>query len=170
MKRFGRFCRREVNRRDMSPQPAKRPPKSPPECGVTRSSGWLALHPWAPYIERIVLGRMIARPDHLTVRPNLGVPRRSDQRSTRSWRATLWILKRRGRGVVIQTNDAKSDCSSRSRHHHADPRAIADRLHRGGHHGMIVIQQGVRAASRKLWRGRVPVGKIHALTLKIRTQ
>jgi hypothetical protein len=34
---------------------------------------------------------------------------------------------------------------------------------------MIVIQQGVRAASRKLQRGRVPVGKIHTLTLKIRT-
>ena len=37
----------------------------------TRCSGWLALHPCAPYIERAVLGRMTARPDHLTIRPNL---------------------------------------------------------------------------------------------------
>jgi hypothetical protein len=50
----------------MSPQPAK----SPAKCGVTRGDSWSALHPWAPYIERTVPGRMIARPDHLTIRPN----------------------------------------------------------------------------------------------------
>ena len=61
-----RFCRREVNRRGMSPQPAK----SPAKCGVTRGGNWSALHPCAPYIERTVLGRMIAPPDHLTIRPN----------------------------------------------------------------------------------------------------
>jgi hypothetical protein len=56
----------EVNRRGMSPQPTK----SPAKCGVTRGGNWSALHPCAPYIERTVLGRMIAPPDHLTIRPN----------------------------------------------------------------------------------------------------
>ena len=85
----------------MSPQPVK----SPAKCGVTRGGDWLALHPCAPYIERAVLGRMIARPDHLTIRPNLA----------RRWSKAQPILQiddKTGSGVICPSGRLLTGVSS----------------------------------------------------------
>src|SRR5476649_429471 len=89
-------------------------PANPPECGMTRGSDWLALHPCAIYIQRAVPGRMIARPDHLTVRPNLRVATMIDPLSEvlRSVRLTggIFLDARFTAPWCVHTNILAEDC------------------------------------------------------------